>query len=686
MKMFLILLLFYCLAAYQKFFGTLLTNLNELASKKGINITEAVKLNIFELSGISPSEMKEVFNQTRIGRLSPGLLELLNTTSIQKLKQYYPGFDVIPGFSNYNISLFMVVSTAVGLDTPTFTQNVIMGFPHLGLTLFVSNITIARLLNTTLDALQQRRYLTDVYPKLRKIVNETVTKNIGLYSHHFKLPPRLFEEIVGKENMKNLKHMGVKIALYHISGKSTSLIQLTPKITSIVMLATKRLSSVLLLRLNETSVKCNISSAEVMNYTLDKISQKCLKVKFPILRYVHSLNPQTSSSKQLVLLTEDVNVKEIFKIIHLSGLSYPEPILKQADFVTLFNYVGFAAKRIQVKAAKPIALLAAERKIKVKNITLLGLAEKVIGVSGRTLAALYNLSSEVQAQARMMTFHDLQSLVHQKFRVKFDVKSFTILTFQNIIDAFLVHQNITEGLKDLLQNYNFIKSNLTLGEIQRIFSFDPKEFPKHSIDFHLLQATGVSIVQLMRQLGVKVHPQKMMIQELLNKVTLDDAKVILSLRQNLYNYTANQIEMRLVERGPILNLFTSPMKLLASMNVSRPMLNTTSLIKLAEYGGVTETNLSYILAEWRTSGQIRNILRRQPVTVLAVAFDRPNESLQNYTIFRFMKDVVKVLFRPGGKLTFISLFWCVVYIPCVTLSISTCNSKCGPNKGSRTLR
>eukprot|EP00794_Sanderia_malayensis_P017312 gene17312-19045_t len=148
-------------------------NFTEIASQENTRLSELLKKTLLQIVGTTTHELKTMgFLDALPLRPSESFIRLINSTTVQQLEASHPCIKNSPVLwgKNYSYPVLNFLFAALKLDTQNHTVRVINMLPTGGQ-------SIATFFSTSDVGLKARRYLTDIYPKLKssmlQIMNDT---------------------------------------------------------------------------------------------------------------------------------------------------------------------------------------------------------------------------------------------------------------------------------------------------------------------------------------------------------------------------------------------------------------------------------------------------------------------------------------------------------------------------------
>ena len=249
----------------------------EIGTKSFLNIVQA-----------TPAQLESLASMIKM-QISPALIVMLKTKPIQNLVESYKGFDVIPGMKQYNASAFIFLATLISTDSVNQTAQALQT-----LKMMTGNTSVAPMLNTTMPALLQRHYLTDVYPVLLKNLPSILDKTSDAYlTSIIKLPAKLVRAMIGKSSIDTLLATRSKMAFAAVKGDQQVILaemqklpQIIAKVLAPLMATTKKMSEFEQMKLKDATTRCNIPLVDLKMKSLLQIMLICAKLPedFPLLK------------------------------------------------------------------------------------------------------------------------------------------------------------------------------------------------------------------------------------------------------------------------------------------------------------------------------------------------------------------------------------------------------------------
>ena len=169
--------------------GMVLKTFIQIAADRGTSLHDLLQLSWFQIVGIDAVDLPK-YGLLEVFGVYPSkpLLSLLSNKSIADMNISYPVVFNSPNLinKNYNYSLVEFLLTAIAYDTLNVTGNAlfILDAYSNGYRLGFNSSIVSDILNATREDVQSRRYLTDVYPLLKRSVNLILNKTASAYYQH----------------------------------------------------------------------------------------------------------------------------------------------------------------------------------------------------------------------------------------------------------------------------------------------------------------------------------------------------------------------------------------------------------------------------------------------------------------------------------------------------------------------
>eukprot|EP00794_Sanderia_malayensis_P000458 gene458-1100_t len=466
----------------------LMLPLNQIASTKGITVAQIADQPFTKTLNVTTGNLQELTSMMMKVRMSPALLNALNTMKLKDFLNYYKGFQSISS-KNYTFTPMAFLSYAFTFDSTNTTCNTLksLSFATGG------NGTVAPLLRTTTASLCARNYLFDAYPLLMKnlpmILNKT--RN-SFFIKSTRLPEKYYRALVGSHKLVDdiLKYRMAyaRLALQgdatKMAGALTNFTMALSKATQKVLAFTTRLPALQMMRLSQAPAQCGIPLGTLKMKTLMQITLLCLKLPedFPLISFMPKgtlLTPfQTSLNKIATKVGMPIDV-----------------LLNNNMQQVMILFMKSVVPKIPVNGTLGLpAFYAAHLKgyniTRLQDVTILELARNLSGIPYSQLAVRYNVTQSSAEQLAKTTFKSLPDYVNSVVGVKYSLQHFYYVTLDSIIKGFVSTDRTSRNL--LFRNFTVLADGMTVPPLAATFKLSIEDFLRMPVLGILVKMSGVS--------------------------------------------------------------------------------------------------------------------------------------------------------------------------------------------------
>eukprot|EP00794_Sanderia_malayensis_P017313 gene17313-19046_t len=317
---------------YNQLDGKLSKRFSEIADAENTTVSALFNKTVFEILGYTPERVASIGVYIPCDLTARAVL--LNFTSMSQIQDAYPIINQTYKMSgkNYNVSVRTFLEAVCYLDSTLRTQAVETFYAS-------GKINLSSLLNTTREHLNQQKYLTQVYPKMKTLIPELfkmykATAKLTYLNGVLKtadLSPEHLRQLYGDLNFDNLVskyfYASTYCDTYNAMDAAMEFGKLLRSVSSKYLLIT---NVWIIYPIKNFFAQCAIVNTTLFSYDSVTFINKCLNVSvdFPLQKIIrprllprigfreaaHFLNMTTSALQQFSI--HDIQTKIAVQIAH----------------------------------------------------------------------------------------------------------------------------------------------------------------------------------------------------------------------------------------------------------------------------------------------------------------------------------------------------------------------------------
>ena len=613
-----------------------------LATQTGMSVSDLPSKTFYQmvktLAKMTDSSLDRFMTDSNL-QVSNELKTMMNTTNMLEMARYYPG--ILSFVRGYNFTLEQFLKFVTGLDSPQKSQLVLTVLGKHDRQFFLTNNSIAAMLNITAQNLTSKQYLTDLYPSLKKVLpvllNKT-TRRFIYYNPHFiaselRMTPEAMDGI-SPGSVKEGYLLRLELALDLISDNITdlSIIQVKIKkyygqLVPVVGRYFERLRWFLAMSLKEAKSKCNISDVLFWNMSISRLGEICLNLHFDAIAQLSGLHQRELLENfkfSEVLQAFNVTKEHILslKVLEVERLIYGN--IEEGHFLH-----------------GPIIAEAYKREIPISEIpdsSIMGLAMRILDRPEIVIRKWFKLTKYADQIVRNTTFRNFPKVIKQEFNETLPIEYMYAVSFVGLMEDVLVRKNVTDLKAVFVDTSRLLATHYNWVQLQQMYVVDQKSLMESTVTSFFAKHTSASEKELKKIFRLSDKQFNLM-----NKIKLKYAGEVT--HKNISRTEPLELKDKLVRLDRDVNiLFDSLDELIKKASLQPDILKKLSFVDLLQKGGkIPQKNITKTLSFFKNNRLILEILKLVPVKKFAVPLKMNMVQIRSMQIFELLKSISQLL-------------------------------------------
>ena len=258
----------------------------------------------------------------------------------------------------------------------------------------------------------------------------------------------------------------------------------------------------------------------------------------------------------------------------------------------------------------------------------------VLGFDVLTVSTQLNLQANLSAATlSAFTFRTLGTRLSQLFGRVVSYKQLYHISVYSLLDAVLIRNSTQDMIRAVDEAIRFISLRMKLHEVGGMYHIRQQDLLNNSLVSLLTAQSDVQGSEVAKALNMSLVQE-----QLLNRVRIVDAQILLGMRSEIFDLTTERIGHRIINLNAEIIAFFTPLEdLLKARNISLAGLHQ---LKFPNFlSSVLSTNIDQILKRMNISKLSQAFIFRKTIAEIAAAKNIQLLSFAKWHIFRIFWDL-----------------------------------------------